>query len=210
MSHNTLTVNGVAPTGDNVEVTLSSALPASPSQGQIPRLDGSWEAIAPSASTPLGLSYSQHSNGNTSWGVGTYNYSSTYWAYEFNNRSVLNLATGVSQVTATAPPAPVTSSNFIMAVTLPAGTYFVRAVPSISYNWGVFRLYHTATNNTGGVYFGNSVYILASDGKTGSTVMGVTTFTTTRRLFIRLVSESTRLAGPNSFITGSFNVRKIA
>lgn len=208
MSYNLLRVNDNKPIDGNVDVTLSSSLSASASAGEIPLLNGSWGSMIPSASPPLGLSYSQHANG-ASFGVSTYNYSGTLWAYEYNSRSVIFKDGSVSEVNAVSPPAPVTTSNWRMAVTLPAGTYFIRAVPSFTTGWAVCRLYHTTTSNTSGVYFGNSTYINTADGKTGSTLMGVVTLTTTRRIFIRLTSESTSIHGASAFFCGSWQIRKI-
>jgi hypothetical protein len=217
MSYLTQKVAGVEPSvgGAVPQLGVNDLIANTPNDGQVLALNesGEWEATSAGVPPPLTLAYSAYASGS-SYAISLYNYSSTLWAYQwYRNATSRYLATGVAEVNGVSPPATVTNSAFPAGVTLPAGTYFVRWIPAFPTGFATVRLYHTATNGSGGVFFGSvgKVYAdISNGGKHGSMAAGVFTTTTTRILRLRLITESTALTTWQAFRNHSVVIERLA
>ena len=214
MSHNLLRVNNTQPIQENIPLSLNDAVVNEPSEGDLARISGgAWEAMTPVASPPQVQVYSQHPTGST-YATTAHAYGTGDWAYTWignygSTSRIIN--NGVTPLTASATYTMITNSNFYIGLRVNvAGRYLIRAVPSFQQGWAVCRLYHTSTSATGGVYFGNSVYINAADGKTGSTLLGVADITTARIFWVRLTSEAAYLSNYFAWFTTNFQIKRIA
>lgn len=217
MSYNTLKVNNKEPVDGNIEFDLTSCLSNTPQEANAIRLSsGDWVAEEPpqSGAQPQDLTFhlSDVPRG-TSYGISLYTYSSTRWAYTWYKGGVTSNSAISTYINAVLGPGVVTNANFTMGFSLPAGKYLVRAIPAFHQGSGVCRLY-TAANTagtSGGTYHGNSVYINANDGKTGSTLNAVIECTSNRYLFIRVSSPagSIALTTHREFQNHTIQIRKI-
>jgi len=213
VSYNLLRINDEEAVNDNIDFTLESCVEgALINGGGIKRSGEKWISAGAGEALPLTMAYSEVPTGNT-YSATAYAYNSSYWAYTWAGTSYLVNTYGCTRVQATKPPGLVSgNTNWHMCITVPAGTYLVQATPSFrGFGSAECRLYHTATNNTDGVYFGNHAYIDSTDGKTGNIVCGVMTTTTTRRIFIRLTYiNNARLAYYFNARNFTWQIRKLA
>lgn len=223
MSYNTLKVNNKEPVNGNIEFDLASCLSNIPQEANAIKLsNGDWIAEEHpqlgGGGEPKDLTFhmSNFANGG-SYSISLYNYASASWAYTWlKSRAILDSAES-SYISSISPylggPSVVSNSSFAMGFSLPAGKYLVRAIPAFHRGTGVCRLY-TAENSlgtSGGTYHGNSVYINANDGKTGSTLNAVIETTSLRYLFIRISSptDSISLTTWQEFQNHTIQIRKI-
>lgn len=218
MSYNTLRVNNKEPVNGDIEFDLTSCLSNTPQEANIIRLaSGQWVAEEPpqgGGEQPKDLTFhlSDFARGN-SYSISLYTYSSTRWAYTWFKGGVTSNSAISTYINAVLGPGVVTNSNFTMGFSLPVGKYLVRAIPAFHQGAGICRLY-TAANTagtSGGTYHGNSVYINANDGKTGSTLNAVIECTANRYLFIRVSSPSGSIALTTwqEFQNHTIQIRKI-
>lgn len=197
MSHNTTTVQGIAPLANaNIPLTLSSVV--APSGDGVLGFDGTDYT---SISTPAPLTWSRKASiftvatASTVTSSANYYNTSTKWAWLWRSASSAELlASGVALRTSTSPPSPLSNTSWGMAITLPIGSHVVKWAINTDERLGTgdasIRLFLSSnTTGTAGQYVGNTLRVFAGERHGGHLIAAFTT-TATSYLFARVTSTN--------------------
>lgn len=215
MSYRILRVNDTAPNGNNVDLSISKFLEAPPTDGQLPKKQGSgWVSSSASGdSSPPLTSMFAHQPDGVAYSPTAFPLNTTYWAYSWPNAIAVTqrLYGGASLVNVNRPPSYLYShNNWSCGVQLPAGDYLITVVPTLRTGAVTMRLYHTPTSSLTGTYFGNEIYYNGNDGKTATTLIGYLSITETRNVYPRVKTGSSTYFDTNSFQSSFWHVQRVA
>lgn len=213
MSHNLFSVNAKTPDASGtVSLGVVDVVAATPQDNKVLGYSsgsfGYLDMPSPPAHRQSVIGRYNTVHGNSA----SLDFTSTYWAYMWRgDQSSIEVGSLVVNY-ALSPPTPIEALDWRMSITIPAGTYLIRANIAARAGTGFDAQFRAVlspnSNGTSAVEYGSQMRI-ASGGRYGvHTIFKVTT-TTTQYLFFKYLSGTAQLPLPRQVDTVYISIQNI-
>lgn len=213
MSHNLLSVNNKTPDASGaVSLGVVDVVAGSPQDATAIAYSSGSFGYLPLPSPPAHQQSVIGRYNTVHAASAAYNFTSTYWAYMWRGLESSIQLGSLTVNAALGPPTPISAADWRMSITIPAGTYLIRANIASRAGTGFDAQFRAVlspnSNGTSAVEYGPQMRI-ASGGRYGvHTIFKVTT-TSTQYLFFKYLSGTAQLPLPRQIDTIYISIQDI-